>query len=276
MSVPTTTNTNAVRLTRTIRIALPDEPAPRANTHNATPPPTGFAPYYEFDAQCTGDPDPDTGYLISIHEIDTAFRDHALPVLRDKLLTNRLDPAAILPHLFNATDAHLPIPLTALTWRLTPNQSITMTTTAPSTDTASVILTERFEFAAAHRLAVKGNTQDQNHALFGKCANPNYHGHNYILQTQTAVPTSTLDQSSLALRIARTVDEHAIEPLDHKNLNLDVPRFDPTQTDSVIPSVENIARFCYESLAPRIADLGASLVRVTVWETERTSATYPA
>jgi 6-pyruvoyltetrahydropterin/6-carboxytetrahydropterin synthase len=271
-----TTSTNAVRLTRTIRIALPEEPATGANTHNAYPAPTGFAPYYEFDAQCTGDPDPDTGYLISIHEIDTAFRDHALPVLRAGLLSKRLDPAAILPNLFAATRDNLPVPLTALTWRLTPNQSLTMTTTSTTTDTSAVILTERFEFAAAHRLAVKGNTQEQNHALFGKCANPNYHGHNYILQTQTAVPTDRLADTSLATRIARTVDEHAIDALDHKNLNLDVPRFDPSRDDSVIPSVENIARFCYESLAPHIADLGASLLRVTVWETERTSATYPA
>ena len=268
---------NTVHLMRTLRIALPEEPAGAANTHNAYPRAIGFAPYYEFDAQCTGQPDPQTGYLISIHEIDSAFRDHALPVLRSKLLDEHQDPTSILPHLFRATNDNLPVTLTSLTWRLTPNQSITMTTTAPTTpDPSSVILTERFEFAAAHRLAVQGKSQDENHALFGKCANPNYHGHNYILQTETAAPTALLTNASPALDIARAVNTHIIETLDHKNLNLDIPAFDQSTPEGVIPSVENIARFCYESLAPHITQLGATLQRVTVWETERTSATYPA
>ena len=279
-----------VRLRRAVRVTLPLHTAGGSiNGHNARPAPAGFAAFYEFDAVCKGKPDPETGYLISIKDIDNAFERAAMPVLSEAFeLDRRADhptaPQRVLKALFTELAQRLDAPLVELTWRTTPNQSMTMTRpendsddrtpTAPDTADA-VLVRERFEFAAAHRLSVPERDQDENRSIFGKCANPNYHGHNYVLETAVRVPAAILEQRPMIQSdLAAHTDESVINTLDHANLNIDVPAFDQQQGGR-IPSVENIARYCHETLAPRVAELGCELVHATVWETERTSARYP-
>lgn len=280
-----------IRLRRTVRVALPLHAAGgSSNGHNARPAPAGFALFYEFDAVCKGKPDPETGYLTSIKDIDNAFERAAMPVLRDAFERDRraehpTAPQRVLKAMFTALADRLDAPLVELTWRTTPNQSMTTTRpetdsenqTTPAPDTAdAVLLRERFEFAAAHRLCVPERDQDENRSIFGKCANPHYHGHNYVLETCVRVPASVLDQRPMIQSdLAARTDESVINTLDHANLNIDVPAFDQEQGGR-IPSVENIVRFCHETLAPRVEELGCELVHATVWETERTSARYPA
>jgi len=282
----TTAERDTVRLSRTIRVSLPLHGSGASiNGHNARPAPAGYALFYEFVVECQGKPDAQTGYLISIKDIDRAFHDEAYPILARSLGRARAEDAP--PHLaqtlsalFDALGRVISAPLTALTWRLTPNQTMTMRTTHEDSDNTdagrAVLVCERAEFAAAHRLAVPEFDDDKNRAVFGKCANPHAHGHNYILETCVAIPGDRLDRCEhLQGELAALTDAHLVEVLDHKNLNVDVPAFDQGG-GGMIPSVENIARFCYETLSPRVSGLGLELVCVTVWETERTSARYPA
>lgn len=136
---------------------------------------------------------------------------------------------------------------------------------------ASIYMRQSFEFAAAHRLHVASLSDEENRTLFGKCNNAAGHGHNYRVEPCVRValtdgkPSFTLDD--LERRTAETVIDH----LDHKHLNKDVPEF-----AEVNPSVENIARVCFDRLAPTINAADVELTCVTVWETEKTSCVYPA
>ena len=112
-------------------------------------------------------------------------------------------------------------------------------------------------------------------AGFGKCNNPAGHGHNYRIEPAVEVsldPRGALSPGELEAE----VEEHIIGWLDHRHLNADVPEFDPGR-GGLIPSVENIARLCYERLAGRLdARDGVRVRSVTVWETDRTACEYPA
>ena len=136
---------------------------------------------------------------------------------------------------------------------------------------SAYLLSQRFDFAAAHRLHCSSMSEEQNRAVFGKCNNLNGHGHNYQLEAVVAVPLAEGDSSFGLPDLERLVRMHVIERFDHTNLNLDTGLFGDRN-----PTVENIARACYDLLAEPIAAAGADLRRLTVWETEKTSCTYPA
>jgi 6-pyruvoyltetrahydropterin/6-carboxytetrahydropterin synthase len=133
----------------------------------------------------------------------------------------------------------------------------------------SVVVTQRFEFAASHRLHCAGLPDEENRRIFGKCNNPAGHGHNYRLEVEVAC---ALGPAGLQPeRIAAIVNQHAVDRLDHKHLNSDVAEFRDTN-----PSVEWIARTCFGWLQGPLASAGGTLRRVRLWETEKTSAIYPA
>ena len=131
-------------------------------------------------------------------------------------------------------------------------------------------LSQKFEFSASHRLFNRDCDDAENRRIFGKCSNPNGHGHNYELQVTLV---GDADRVGGVLKnlpdFERIVGETVIERFDHKNLNLDLSEF-----ADVIPSVENIARVIYRLLRPRFADAGARLAAVTVWETPKTWCEY--
>lgn len=267
-----------VRLTRSIRFAinpkgLSDAVGP--NRSAASPPMRGLGAYYELHATCVGTPTKDTGYLINIKDIDRACRAAALPIITHAYHTAPTTPPhQLLPALFTAVASALPIPgvtLASLRWSLTPQHTLEI----QGHDMAHAILRQRFEFAAAHRLHAPTLSDEQNRATFGKCNNPSGHGHNYIVEPAVTLP---LDPGATPFTIdtlEALVEDTIIEPFDHKHLNKDTPEFDPTTGAN--PSVENMARVFYELLAPKIAatNTGATLKAFTVWETDRTSCTYP-
>ena len=98
-------------------------------------------------------------------------------------------------------------------------------------------VTRRVHFNAAHRLHNPNFSDEWNRATFGKCANPNFHGHNYELDVtvEGEIEPETGYVFDLTL-LQKLAEERVIRHLDHKNLNLDVPWF-----DGLIPSAENIA-----------------------------------
>ena len=125
-------------------------------------------------------------------------------------------------------------------------------------------------FNAAHRLHNPDWSDEQNVAIFGKCNNANYHGHNYelIVQVTGAVDADTgyvIDMKVLS----DLIKEEVIEPFDHKNLNLDTEEF-----SQLNPSAENIAIVIYEKLRKK---LNSSLsLKIRLYETERNFVEYPA
>ena len=129
-----------------------------------------------------------------------------------------------------------------------------------------VRLTQSFEFSASHRLHSESLSEEQNQVVFGKCANPNGHGHNYVLEVTIC---GTPDEPSGTLtdlpRFERIVKERVIDRFDHKYLNLDCTEF-----RSLNPSVENIARVIWQRLEGALAP--STLASVRVWETPKTCA----
>lgn len=272
-----------VTLSRTVRLVF--NPGVRggdfagANGYGGKPAARGLARYYEFEVTCRGKPDETTGYLINIKAIDDAVRAHVAPVVSAACEERPgMEPAAMLPLLAERLAGGLPVALSSLGWRVTPTYRVEI----EMDDTGWVILRQRFDFAAAHRLHVEGESAEQNRAIFGKCNNPNGHGHNYQVEPAVAVRVGDSGEMSMTLAdLERLTDEAVIEPFDHTHLNRDTDEFGPGRLN---PSVEHIARVAHSRLERAIAadaaargvDMSSVELRsVCVWETDRTSATFP-
>jgi 6-pyruvoyltetrahydropterin/6-carboxytetrahydropterin synthase len=123
-------------------------------------------------------------------------------------------------------------------------------------------------FNAAHRLYRRDWDDAKNLAVFGKCSNPNYHGHNYELIVGV---TGEIDQTTgfvMDMKILKDIIKEEIEEaFDHKNLNIEVPEF-----KKLNPTAENIAIIIYNKIKPKIPpDLE---LEVTLYETPRNFVTY--
>ncbi|MEL6329405.1 MAG: 6-carboxytetrahydropterin synthase [Planctomycetota bacterium] len=261
-------------LRRTVRLVVnpaattptpPNETRGR-NGYAGKPAMTGLGAFYELEVACRGEPDAATGYLIDIKVIDNAARGVVAPRIEAGARTGG-DPAAILAGAMGPLAAALrPVELDSARLRLSPYYAVEM-----STDNGQrVLIRQRFDFAAAHRLHVETLSDDENRRLFGKCNNPSGHGHNY--QIEPCVECDPADPIDLA-QLEAIVEEVVIERFDHKHLNIDTDEFN-TEKGGVNPSVENIARVSHELLSGPVASAGARLVSTTVWETDRTAATY--
>lgn len=131
-----------------------------------------------------------------------------------------------------------------------------------------VTVSRRAHFNAAHRLYRKDWSFEKNDAVFGKCNNPNYHGHNYEL---IASVTGKIDQETgyvIDVKILKDIIKAEVEDaFDHKNLNLDVEEF-----KDLNPTAENIVVVIYNKIK---AKLDSSLeLEVTLYETPRNFVTY--
>lgn len=125
-------------------------------------------------------------------------------------------------------------------------------------------------FNAAHRLFNPDWDNDRNAAVFGKCSNANYHGHNYELIVKvTGVPDVVTGFVMDMKELSDLVKENVLVKLDHRNLNLDTEYF-----KNINPTAENICFLIYDILRPLIReDLDLS---VRLYETERNFVEFPA
>lgn len=263
-------------LTRTVRFAAnPPEIGPDAtqggpNTYAGSPPIRGLARYYEIDVSCAGSINPHTGYLVNIKDIDTVVRSTAVPVIVEACRTRpATEPGVILGEVAAAVAQTLP-GVTRVRWRLSPFYSVEML----MSERNAVLLRQRFDLSASHRLHTPGLSDDENRRLYGKCNNPSGHGHNYQFEPCVAVSTGGKAPSFTLDTLERLAEERIIQRFDHKNLNTDTREF--ATAGGLNPSVENIARVFFDLLESGVRDAGAQLRSVTVWETDRTSSTYPA
>ncbi|MFN0097464.1 MAG: 6-carboxytetrahydropterin synthase [Gemmatimonadaceae bacterium] len=131
-----------------------------------------------------------------------------------------------------------------------------------------VSITRLVRFNAAHRVYNPSLSDEENQRLFGKCNNPNWHGHNYMMEVtvEGEVEAKTGFVVNLA-DIKKIVEREIVDVIDHKNLNLDVPFMSGT-----IPSTENLVLACWRILAPAIAP--ARLSKLKLWETENQYVEY--
>jgi len=128
----------------------------------------------------------------------------------------------------------------------------------------------REHFNAAHRLHNPAWDEEKNDSVFGKCNNPNYHGHNYELEVKLTGEPSPETGFVIDLKyLSDIINETVIEKLDHKNLNLDVPEF-----AHLNPTAENIAIVIYNILRDKIDDTMDMQIRL--YETPRNFVEYPA
>ena len=126
-----------------------------------------------------------------------------------------------------------------------------------------VTVSRKAHFNAAHRLYIENWSDKENTKVFGKCSNPNYHGHNYELIVSLTGEIDPVTGMVIDLKDLKDIIKKYIEdPLDHKNLNLDVEHF-----KSVMPSAENICIYIWEILRKQI-DLDKKL-EVVLFETPR-------
>ncbi|TDI67317.1 MAG: 6-carboxytetrahydropterin synthase [Bacteroidetes bacterium] len=124
-------------------------------------------------------------------------------------------------------------------------------------------------FNAAHRLYNSSWSNEKNDQVFGKCNNPNFHGHNYELFVKLiGEPDPETGYVYDMKKLSDIIREEITEKFDHRNLNQDVPEF-----IGLNPTAENIARVIWEKLRVRI-DLKYDL-KVTLYETERNFVEFP-
>ncbi len=132
-----------------------------------------------------------------------------------------------------------------------------------------VTVSRRAHFNAAHRLYRSDWSSEQNESIFGKCNNPNYHGHNYELIVSVTGEIDPLTGYVLDVKILKDIIKSEVEEaFDHKNLNLDVPEF-----KTLNPTAENIVIVIYNKLKA-VLDKKLDL-KVTLYETPRNFVSYP-
>jgi 6-pyruvoyltetrahydropterin/6-carboxytetrahydropterin synthase len=128
-------------------------------------------------------------------------------------------------------------------------------------------LTKTFGFSAAHRLNSLLLSDEENHAVFGKCNNPNGHGHNYELEVTVRGEIDPRTGMIMDLGfIMQIVQEEVLDRFDHKHLNNDTLEF-----ATVNPTGENITKVIWDLLAPK---LGTQLTKIGLWETPKNFFEY--
>ena len=224
-------------------------------------------PYLVMRAIVTGEPDPVTGYLCNIKEIDNLLRERAIP-LANRLYqdSSPLHGESLIVAIATDLKPHAPAGTRWVGWRvgLTPYLWYAVDEGARE----MVQVTQSFEFAAAHRLHCPTLSDEENRKVFGKCNNPNGHGHNY--QVEVTVEGDVSASTGVVLPVTELegiVKQHVVDRFDHKHLNRDCVEF-----AELNPSVEHITRVIWSLLKNQFAPARLKLVRV--YETPKTWAEY--
>jgi 6-pyruvoyltetrahydropterin/6-carboxytetrahydropterin synthase len=131
-----------------------------------------------------------------------------------------------------------------------------------------VTVSRKAHFNAAHRLYRKDWTHEKNDLVFGKCNNPNFHGHNYELIVSV---TGEIDKETgyvIDMKVLKDIIKNEVEDaFDHKNLNIEVPEF-----KDLNPTAENIVVVIYNKMKKK---LNSNLdLEITLFETPRNFVTY--
>jgi 6-pyruvoyltetrahydropterin/6-carboxytetrahydropterin synthase len=133
-----------------------------------------------------------------------------------------------------------------------------------------IYLTRRERFCAAHRMFREDWSDERNLQVFGKCSNPNWHGHNYVLWVTVKGDPSVENGFVMNINILKQVIlEKVINKVDHKNINLDVDFM-----KGRIATTENLAVAIWNELRPSVEDKGVLLHCIKIEETENNFIEY--
>jgi len=135
---------------------------------------------------------------------------------------------------------------------------------------AKVTVNRKAHFNAAHRLYRPEWSDEKNLAVFGKCSNPLYHGHNYDITVAVTGEIDPLTGFVMDMKILKDLIRIEVEDVfDHKNLNEEVPEFD---VDGLNPTSENIVVVIWNKLRPKIDN--KHQLAITLYETPRNFVSY--
>lgn len=135
---------------------------------------------------------------------------------------------------------------------------------------AKAFLTRRELFNAAHRLYQPALSDEENFELYGKCSNPNWHGHNYTLLVTIKGEVNPETGYVVNLKhLSKIIKDEIIEKLDHRNINVEVDFM-----KGIIPSTENLAIAIWRQLEQQVEALGIELHCIRIEETENNSAEF--
>ena len=255
-----------MRLSREVRfniVDVEDYVSKVTNSWSGSPSTHMLVPRLSLLTTVQGMPDERRGYICNIKLIDDLIRDvierEVIPVFKPDT-----SPELILRHIYSNSLRSWADPSV-----LIHEQSLVLSPylkfTINSEEVSMVSLTQQFEFSASHRLHNPELSDEENRELFGKCNNPNGHGHNYVVEI--SLKRALAARKLYLPAFEAKVKELVIDRLDHKHLNVDVDYF-----KEVNPSVENIAIAIWEWLDGQFGD--DQLGNVRVYETPKTWADY--
>jgi 6-pyruvoyltetrahydropterin/6-carboxytetrahydropterin synthase len=234
------------------------------NSYNAKPTSEGLAFFFTLWVQLKSDVDKETGFVINVAQIDKIVRSKVISLFSEFVKSYSKPGFAQFSKLLakcwqRIEKDFLPAEMNCLCIELMPARKITIKERTGD----MFYYSEKFEFSSSHTLWNNKFSEEKNFQVFGKCANKQGHGHNYIIEVTIKKEN---DQVS-AGDFEAIVDKNFISVVDHKNLNADVEYFQKAN-----PTVENIAEFAFKNLEDKF--LKSKLDSVTVWENDRTFCTY--
>ena len=260
----------SVMLMREIRFGLEAVPAGGGvNGFAGNPALTGLGPFLKLAVGIRGEIDGrvgGTGMLVNIKVVDRVLREAGVGRIREGYFGRRETAEVVVLGLWEILRGRFKVmPGELVEVRLGVSEYLAFSVAAK--EPAMVRVSLKFEFSAAHRLHAAGLTAAENAEVFGRCNNPNGHGHNYEVEV---VVSGVPGESGHVVEIGalqEIVNREIIEPFDHKHLNLDCAEF--RGPGGLNPTVENIAGVLYRRLAPHVPAPGR-LAALRVWETPKT------
>ena len=240
------------------------------NSFASKPAGEGLSIFFEMSVEVFGEVEPATGFVVNVIDIDKNVREFVVPIFAERIRESyrqgkHIGLFEIAELLMSArgqlADKFGAAKISQMSLKLNPFRKVTI----KSEDNKMIYFSEKFEFAATHKLWNDEFSDERNFEVFGKCANPTGHGHNYIIEV--TIKAQEGEESFRIGEFERIVDEELVQVVDHKNLNVDVAEFGKTN-----PTVENIAVFAWGKLAGKFGD--ATLHCVTVMETDKTYCSY--
>ena len=258
------------KLTREVRFSLASSEldAEVTNSWAGWPSSQFLVPYLVLQCTVSGPIKPTTGYVCNVKLVDQQVRGAFLAFMnRHQQVPYDLRPETLLIDLCHSLTQpdHNDWQYEKLVLFNTPflRYAIEANRRKPN----MITLTQQFEFSAAHRLYCEDWSEERNIEVFGKCNNPEGHGHNYRVDVCVEGEVQKDGQLCNIAEFESLVKSVVIDRFDHKHLNRDTEEF-----KSLIPSVENIARVIFELLEDKFEPLELRSIRV--YETPKTWADF--
>jgi len=244
------------------------------NSFASRPAGEGLSIFFELYVEVAGEVEPATGFVVNVIDIDKGVGEYVVPIFAERIREDFrqgrhigfFEIAELLRSAWGQlADKFGSARLSKLSLKLNPFRKVMI----DSKDFEMIYFSEKFEFAATHKLWNDDFSEERNFEVFGKCANPTGHGHNYVVEVTIKRPAG--GNGFCIGDFERIVDDELIKVVDHKNLNADVAEFRKTN-----PTVENIAAFAWDKLVGKFGAVrqNAGLHCVTVWETDKTYCSY--